>query len=125
MLAKLFGFLMALSLFVLIFYSLASQTLFENAFYIIALLGFNLLVLALSRLTKSSLVNGVQEGIKAFGQTVSKIVVGFSLVLVYVLGVGPVWLLSRLTSKRFIDLNPDKASTWIRNEKKSDLEEMF
>lgn len=125
MLSKLVGFIAALSLFILIFYSLASQTLMANTFPILGLVSINLLIVILSRLTKYRLLAEAEGGLKLFGETISKIVVALTLILVYLIGVGPVWLISRLTGKRFVDLNLNKTTNWVRKEKSSNLEEMF
>lgn len=66
----------------------------------------------LPRFWKSERVHELQSGALSVFKGINKVIVSLVLVLVYVFGVGIVFLFSRLAQKKFLDWNPAK-STWV------------
>ncbi len=66
----------------------------------------------LPRMTKHAAIHDIHSGSMHVFQSINRVIVSATLVVVYVMGVGFVFLLSRLFGKRFLMLKPKK-STWI------------
>lgn len=64
---------------------------------------------------------GQKEGMHLFGKTVNYVIVGIGTFIAYVLGVGFVFIISRIFRKEFVVIcKSDKKSYWIRNKIKND-----
>ncbi len=128
MVLKAIGFILAFSLFLLILGSVFTGTIWENLLLIGLMLLLNILIaIVLPRVSKSAVVEEMAAGIRLFGELVNRVVVGAVLVIVYVFGVGPVWLFFRIAGKKFLSISlPPNTSTWIKREKKKiNFDEMF
>lgn len=57
--------------------------------------------------------NEVYNGFKEFGHDVASIVNFFLLLIVYILGIGPVSIIAKLSKKHFLDITfREKISLW-------------
>ena len=125
---KFLGFLLSILLLVFVIFSLLTGTLHENLFAILGFLIFNLCLSLIfpKILPQNKFFLSVKEGTKLFGKLFNKIILGIVLFFVYILGVGLVWLLSRIVRKKFLALKNNINSCWINTKnKKYDFKEMF
>jgi len=126
MLIRAAGFLLSLILFLLIIYSIVTQSLFENLFFIGIFLLANVLIQLIAHFTKNSFFLELKTGSKKFAELLNKVIVSIALAIVYVFGVGFVWFVSKLAGKKFIDQDLNKTSNWVVKEKQEiDFTEMF
>jgi len=80
----------------------------------------------LKMVKKNSLSDGMLEGSKEFAEKVSVVVTWVTLTATYFVGVGSVFILSRLVGKRFMEIKTKKKSSyWIEKKETGKIEEMF
>ena len=66
------------------------------------------------------------KGFKEFGQDIASVVNFFLLLIVYILGIGPVSIISKIFGKHFIDLRfKEKKSTWVKREQIESSDEYY
>lgn len=105
-------------------YALIFSTLHAFLWVAAGLALLNLFVLTLlPRVFKSTALHEIQSGGWRVFQVLNKIVVSLALFFVYILGVGLVFILSRLAGKKFLQLS-QLESTWVKSENKRDYSEM-
>ncbi len=60
-------------------------------------------------------IKGIKEGMKAFGEQINRLVNTILLTIVYLIGVGPVAIVAKITGKKFFETrtNKEKESYWV------------
>ncbi len=80
----------------------------------------------LKMIKRNSLSDGMFEGSKEFAEKVSVVITWITLTATYFIGVGLVFIFSRLAGKKFIEIKTKKkASYWIEKKESGKIEEMF
>lgn len=124
---KTIGFWLGVLTLLVVLGSVLTNSISKNALFVVGLLFCNLLLaLVLPKLFPSnSIIHAIQGGLHSFGKKTSSVVTAVLLVFVYVTAVGPVWLISRITKKRFLPLQSSQ-SQWVKKQtKKINFDEMF
>jgi hypothetical protein len=121
------GLLFSASVFALVVYSLVTGSLWANLWLIALLFAVALAVeLVLPKiLPENRGVAGFRQGMARFGKGVNLVIVSSALLLVYVFGVGFIWLMSRLAGKRFVSIKAPEGTAWKEKKGKNDYSEMF
>ena len=108
-----------------ILFLVAQKTLHQNWIIPATIIGINLLILIINKIFPSlTVLIEFKEGQLAVFKWINHIIVGFGLVVTYVLGVGFVWLFSRFARKKFMIFRP-KNSTWEKAHPVADFSEPF
>ncbi len=55
---------------------------------------------------------GFYDGMKSFGSAINTVIIYILLLIVYLLGVGPVAIIGRILGKKFINLQMKKANSY-------------
>ena len=130
---RVFSFVLMLGFFMAVLYLLffrhgflqSNLLLFAEA--IIALVLVNVVFpRALEKMRENELSEGMKKGAHLFGEKFSQALGWVTLSITYVIGVGFVWLISRIFRKRFIEIKAvKKQSYWIEKKEMGNEEEMF
>ncbi len=116
-------FLSYVALSVLYFHNLYENLIYITVFVILNLI---LLIVAPKIIPNNIVIESYQKGMHNFAGVINSVVSKISLSITYILGVGFVWIASRIFRKTFLDVSSDKKSYWVAKQKKSDnFEEMF
>jgi len=130
---KWFSFCLMLGFFMAVFYllvfghGLLQQNLLLFGMAIAALVVVNVVFpRALGLVRKNELSNGMEQGSRDFAEKFSHAIGAIALSITYVLGVGTVFVLSRLFGKRFMEIRQkEKESYWVEKKESGKSEEMF
>ncbi len=130
---KAFSFYTMLGFFAGVFYLLVFQNWFlqKNVWNFAIVFAAVILINAifprvLKMARKNGLSDGMLEGSKMFAEKVSVVVSFIALTATYFIGVGVVFLFSRLVGKRFMEIKAKKKpSYWIEKKESGKIEEMF
>jgi hypothetical protein len=124
---NLVGVLLAIGFFVLIIATIFTHSIATNLRALLTYFLLNLiLILGLPRLfPKNSFVQSVRTGFELFGRALNKIVITGALIIVYVVGVGLVWLVSRVARKQFLSTKATKTTWHQHTTQQESFEEMF
>ncbi len=122
---KLVGMGLPIATLVTVMYGFFTETWHDVFIYVIGLVILTLFFsLILPRFLPRAETWAIRDGIHSTGERINLIVVGLALVLVYVIGVGIVFLSTRIIGKRFMDLHPNHSS-WRKCSSVIRDEEMF
>lgn len=80
---------------------------------------------AIELLKKNALSEGMKAGSLLFAEKINRAITWVLLSITYILGVGIVFLLSRIFKKRFLQLKPKGNTFWIDKKKAGKDEDMF
>ena len=71
-------------------------------------------------------VRGFRDGMQKLGSNVNAAVNTVLLLIVYVIGIGPVSIIARMFGRSFLSMRP-RRSTWVRRQKpaQESLQRMF
>jgi hypothetical protein len=126
MLFKVIGFGIGLLTLGVILYFLFNGILQEQLVIVAFLFGLNVLIgFVLPKIfKKNKILKELKNGSALFAKKMNDFVVAIVLSIVYIIGVGPTWVLSRILGKKFLQLHT-KTKMWHKTAAKSDLKEMF
>ena len=124
MVLKTIGQVLGYITFLAIGFFLIQGTILENLWVIVLAFALNISVLIIlpKIFPNSNTLSSVKEGLHSAGLNINHFVVSLALIVVYIFGVGSVWLISRIVRKKFIQ---QKNNGWIIKKEKVNLEEMF
>jgi len=129
MAGKAFSFVLSSALFVSILYLLLLQNELLKANLLLvaeAFVAVLLINVVFPRVVKTGLGEGMKKGSHLFAEKVSNAITWFGLSITYVLGIGSVFVISRIVGKRFFEIQPkNKTSYWIDRTETRPPEEMF
>ena len=121
------GILLAVGFFLFIIITILTHAILTNLFALAIYLLLNIfLVLILPRVFPHNVfINSIKEGFEQFGRALNFVIVSTALVIVYFIGVGFVWVVSRIVGKTFLPIKATTTTWRTPNKKQESFKEMF